>query len=84
MWQKCEVFWPSGDQSFSEFPPEVIRIDTTMDGAEFLGSPICGAETFFYESISKRVNNIRLPKQVDRLKEPTGGTPFAALMPFVV
>ena len=32
---KCEVFWPSGDQSFLVFPGDVQRVYAKRDGAEF-------------------------------------------------
>ena len=38
---KCEVFWPSGNQSFLEFPSSVTRISLLQEeGAAFLGSPV--------------------------------------------
>ena len=38
---KCEVFWPSGDQSFVDFPPAVKRVVLPeVGGIDFLGSPI--------------------------------------------
>ena len=55
---KCEVFWPSGDKS-SDFPDEVVRIDTTTDGADFLGSPFCGSEDFFRSLVSKHIKKKR-------------------------
>ena len=33
--KKCEVFWPSGDISFPEFPGEVKQINQSSEGAEF-------------------------------------------------
>ena len=39
---KCEVFWPSGNQSFPEFPSSVTRISLLQkEGAAFL-VPLCG------------------------------------------
>ena len=38
---KCEVFWPSGDQPFVDFPPAVKRVVLPKVGyIDFLGSPI--------------------------------------------
>ena len=37
---ECEVFWPSGDQKFSEFSSEVQRVVGSVGGVEFLGSPV--------------------------------------------
>ena len=37
---KCEIFWPSGNQSFPEFPSEMERVVDTKGGADFLGSPL--------------------------------------------
>ena len=32
---KCEIFWPSGNQSFPEFPSELERVVNTKGGADF-------------------------------------------------
>ena len=53
---KCEVFWPSGDQSFLEIPSDVQRVDANKDGAEFVGSPVCGSKEFVNNSLAKRVD----------------------------
>ena len=50
---KCEVFWPSGDQTHPEFPPEVHRLS---DGIELLGSPVCRTSEFFSNCFKKRVD----------------------------
>ena len=55
---KCEVLWPSGDQSFPEFPPEVQRVGHTKGGAEFLGCTIYGSNNFFTSSLSKCIDNV--------------------------
>ena len=35
---KCEIYWPSGDQHFKEFPDEVIRLkDGVFVGLSYLG-----------------------------------------------
>ena len=56
---KCEVFWSTGNQQFLEFPPEVQRITEVSGGAELLGAPICGSDTFFAMSVAKRIDKIR-------------------------
>ena len=38
--KKCEVFWPSGDSTFPDFPPEVCRPLQSSNGVELLGAPI--------------------------------------------
>ena len=43
---KCEIFWPTGDQSFPEFPPEMCRLSISDGGVDLLGSPILGSEDF--------------------------------------
>ena len=53
--KKCEEFWPSGNQDFPEIGAEVQRICHITGGAEFLGSPIFGSDTFFVDSVAKRV-----------------------------
>ncbi|XP_062519242.1 uncharacterized protein LOC134194331 [Corticium candelabrum] len=56
--KKCEVFWPSGDISFTEFRGEVIQINRSSEGAEFLGSPVAKSDSFFNQSFAKRVDNV--------------------------
>ncbi|XP_062512057.1 uncharacterized protein LOC134187899 [Corticium candelabrum] len=55
---KCEIFWPSGNQSFPEFPSDVERVVDTKGGADFLGSPLWGSEVFFNTSLSTRIDKI--------------------------
>ena len=55
---KCEVFWPSGNQQFLDFPPEVQRITEVAGGAELLGAPLCGSDAFFAMSVAKRIDKI--------------------------
>ena len=52
---KCEVFWPSGDRTHPEFPPEVHRLS---DGMELLGSPVFGSSDFFTNCFKKRVDQV--------------------------
>ena len=44
---KCEIYWPSGDQAFPEFPAEVTRIGELQHGVELLGLPVFGDDEFF-------------------------------------
>ena len=45
--ERYEVFWSSGDNSFTGFPEEVKQINQVMGGAEFLGSPVFGCDSLF-------------------------------------
>lgn len=36
---KCELYWPTGDNSFPEFPANIIRL---QDGVSLLGTPLWG------------------------------------------
>ena len=56
--RKCEIFWPSGDQLFSEFDSEVIRIGQVSGGIEILGSPVYGSDSFFIDSVGRRVDKV--------------------------
>ena len=60
---KCEVFWPSGDQSFTDFPPAVKRVVFPQAGGfDFLGSPIWGSPEFlsaFVGSVVDRVSALQ-------------------------
>jgi len=40
---KWENFWPSGDVSFPDFPPDIKQVD----GLELLESPLWGPDAFF-------------------------------------
>ncbi len=40
---KCEVYWPSGDPDFPEFPKKVCRL---KEGVTLLGSPLWGSKQF--------------------------------------
>ena len=55
---KCEVFWPSGDQSFPKFPSQIRRINVEDTGVELLGSPVCGTDDFYSAVIGKRVDSV--------------------------
>ena len=56
--KKCEVFWPTGNQTFPEFPPEVQRVAEQEEGIELLGSPIYGNEEFFESAFQKRISKV--------------------------
>ena len=45
--KKCEVFWPSGDSAFGDFPPEVGHPLQVSDGVELLGAPIFGGDQYY-------------------------------------
>ena len=51
---KCEVFWPSGNQQFTQFDHDIRRINVSSSGSEFLGLPIVGIDHFF-DKISRLV-----------------------------
>jgi hypothetical protein len=55
---RCEVFWPSGDQSFPEFPSEVCRPNLKTGGIKFLGCPLCGSHDLFDSSLSKCIDKV--------------------------
>ena len=42
---KYELYWPSGDQTFPEFPSEVRRLS---EGIELLKSPVQGSVCRFF------------------------------------
>ena len=52
---KCELYWPSGDQTFPEFPSEVRCLS---EGIELLGSPVHRSVKFLRPSTAKRVDKI--------------------------
>ena len=56
--KKCEVFWPSGDQFFSEFPEEVCRVRDKQGGVELLGSPVWGTSDFIKSFVATQVGRI--------------------------
>ena len=55
---KCELYWPSGDQAFPEFPEAIVRVGDQQDGIELLGSPVFGSDKFFEEAVQRRVSKI--------------------------
>ena len=42
---KCEIFWPSGDSIFPEFPVAVRRVSIISGGVKLLGCPVWGVQT---------------------------------------
>ena len=52
---KCELFWPSGDATFPEFPPDILRLE---DGVSLLGSPLWGSRDFFVSTIAQLVDRV--------------------------
>ena len=56
---KCEVFWPSGDQSFADFSPAVKCVVLSQTGGvDFLGSPIWGSPEFFSTFVGSVVDHV--------------------------
>ena len=55
---KCEVFWPSGDQTFPEFPSEIKRVYQSEGGATPLGSPVYGKDDFIDSTLAKVVDKV--------------------------
>ena len=75
---KCEVFWPTGDASFPEFPAEIQRIQNSAEGLELLGSPVYGSDRFFDTFLAKRIDKVHcLQDLLPDLKRPTDGTSSA-------
>ena len=56
--QKCEIFWPSVNQTFPEIDSDVRRVHTSVYGGELLGSPIVGPEDFFIKYFCSRVDKV--------------------------
>ena len=56
---KCEVFWPSGDQKFPSFPPEIHRLCMSSNGVELLGSSIFRSHEFFDNFFKSRIAKVR-------------------------
>ena len=68
---KCEVFWPSGIQTFPEFPPAVRRIACPEGGTDLLGSPIFGTEDWIAKSVNNKVEKIlSMQAHLDDLDDP--------------
>ena len=69
---KCEVFWPSGDQSFADFPPAVKRVVLPQTGGiDFLGSPIWGSPEFLSTFVGSVVDRVSvLQERLRDLDDP--------------
>ena len=68
---KCEIFWPSGDQSFPEFPPEMCRLSISDGGVDLLGSPILGSEEFTEAYVLNKVDKVlAMQDHLDDLEDP--------------
>ena len=69
--QKCEVFWPSGDPSFPEFPDSVQRVQDISGGADLLGSPVFGPDSFSDDSFGKKIDKVLFYQdQLTDLEDP--------------
>ena len=56
---KCEVVWPSGDQSFVDSPPAVKRVILPQAGGiDFLDSLIWGSPEFLSTSVGSVVDHV--------------------------
>ena len=53
---KCEVFWPSGDNSFPEFPSNISK---PKDGISFFGAPLWGSQAFFNRTIAHTIDIVQ-------------------------
>lgn len=66
--KKCEVYWPSGDPDFPEFPPEVTRL---KEGVSLLGSPVCGTPQYMSSYVAKLVNRTEtIQEKITSLDDP--------------
>ena len=43
--EKCEIFWPSGNQEFPAFDNDVQRTVQVTNGVDFLGTPVYGSNS---------------------------------------
>ena len=66
--QKCELFWPTGDQTFPEFDNNIQRLS---EGVSLLGSPLWGSDTFFANHVHQLVQNTKsLHALIPDLQDP--------------
>ena len=56
---KCDLYRPSEDCSFPEFPEAIKRINPESSGLELLGCPIWGPPTFFETFFSNKLERLR-------------------------
>ena len=54
--QKCELFWPSGDQLFHGFNESILRL---YDGGSLLGCPIWGSEHFTIKALNVLIDKVK-------------------------
>ena len=50
---KYEIFWPSGDSTFPEFPVAVRRVGIISGGVELLGCPLWGTLNFYSDCFDR-------------------------------
>lgn len=53
--EKCEAFWPTGDQSFPELPSQITCL---AEGTEFMGSPVYSKEQSIKSSVTKHIKKV--------------------------
>ena len=58
---KCELFWPSGNQTFPEFESKIWRLS---QGVSLLGSPLWGPDAFFADSVQTTVEKAKTLHQL--------------------
>ena len=56
--EKTELFWPSGDQLYPDFPVTIRRINASSDGVTLLGSPTWGPDEFFRNFVRQHINKV--------------------------
>ena len=52
---KCEVYWPTGDQSFPELLTQIKRLTR---GIKLLGSPVYGEDDFIQATVARRIEKV--------------------------
>ena len=69
---KCEVFWPSGDRSFMDFPPAVKHVVLPeVGGIDFLDSPIWGSPDLLSTFVGSVVDHVSvLQARLEDLEDP--------------
>jgi len=68
---KSELFWPSGDQHFADFLPELRRVSQHQPGLGLLGSPVFGTRGFFETMVDGRVSEVLdLQARLEDLDDP--------------
>ena len=68
---KCEVFWPSGDQNFPTFATEIQRSVQVYGGVDFLGCPLYGSSSYVTEFVSQRLDkNLDWQDRFTALEDP--------------